>query len=164
MAKPGVRQLPQQVQDELWSRWKGGEHLGMISRAMGLARGSLHHVLILRGGIAPLTRRRAACSLRLEEREEISRGLAAGLSIRQIARSLGRCPSTVSREVDRNFGPARYRASEADSRAWGNARRPKICRLATCAKLRSIVSEKLEETGRMLGGWYGQLTKTQPRA
>ena len=144
MAKPGVRQLPQQVQDELWSRWKGGEHLGTISRAMGLSRGSIHHVLILRGGIAPPPRRRARYSLTLNEREEISRGLAAGLSIRQIARSLGRCPSTVSREVDRNFGPACYRASDADSRAWRNARRPKPCRLATCAKLRSIVSEKLE--------------------
>jgi len=144
MAKRGRPQLAQSVQEELWSRWKGGEHLGTISRAMGLARGSIHHVLILRGGIAPQPRRRAASALRLEEREEISRGLAAGLSVRRIARSLGRCASTVSREVNRNLGPSGYRASQADSRAWQNARRPKSCRLASCAKLRGIVSERLE--------------------
>src|SRR5204863_6628488 len=86
-----------------------------------------------------------AFSLRPEEREEISRGLAAGLPIRRIAYGLRRCPSTISREVARNDGRARYRAAEADCRAWERARRPKACRLATCAKLRSIVSEKLEQ-------------------
>jgi transposase, IS30 family len=141
MAQP---QLPQPVQHELWSRWKGGENLGAIARALELPRGSIHHVLVLRGGIAPLPRRRAARSLGPEEREEISRGLAAGLPIRRIAQGLRRCASTISREVARNNGSALYRAAEADSRAWESARRPKACRLATCAKLRSIVSEKLE--------------------
>jgi IS30 family transposase len=141
MAQP---QLSQPVQDELWRRWQSGENLAAIGRALDLRRGSIHHVLVLRGGIAPPRRRRAVCALRPEEREEISRGLAAGLPIRQIARGLGRCASTVSREVGRNSGPALYRAGEADCRAGERARRPKACRLASCAKLRSIVSTKLE--------------------
>ena len=140
MARP---QLPQPVQDEVWGRYKGGENLSEISRALELPRGSIHHVIVLRGGMAPPRRRRAASALRPEEREEISRGLAAGLPMRRIAQGLGRCPSTISRDVARNNGQAFYRAAGADSRAWERARRPKACRLATCAKLRSIVSEKL---------------------
>ena len=140
MARP---QLSAPVQDELWRRWVRGEGSGGIARALELPKGSIHHVVVLRGGIAPLPRRRSAVALKPEEREEISRGLAAGLSIRLIARCLGRSASTICREVARNHGRAQYRAAEADSRAWERARRPKACRLATCAKLRSIVSEKL---------------------
>ena len=69
-------------------------------------------------------------ALRLEEREEISRGIAVGRSIRQIAHDLGRSPSTVSREIGRNGGSQAYRASQADRRARERALRPKPCRLA----------------------------------
>ena len=107
---------------ELWERWKGGQCVADIARALERRNKSgVYRVLALNGGIAPATRRRAAAALRIEEREEISRGIAAGHSIRRIAERLGRAASTVSREVRRNGGHGAYRASEADTRA-GTAR------------------------------------------
>ena len=91
----------------------------------------------------PLARRRAAGAQRLEEREEISRGIAAGRSIRRIARDLGRSPSTVSLEVRRNGGSQACRASQGDGHGWDRARRPKSCRLALSAPLRWCVAQKL---------------------
>jgi IS30 family transposase len=90
-----------------------------------------------------------------EEREEISRGVAAGDSIRQIARRLGRCPSTVSRELRRNGGSGAYRAGEADQSAWERAHRPKPCRLATHPELRWRVAEKLalQWSPEQISGW-----------
>jgi IS30 family transposase len=97
--------------------------------------------------------------LRLEEREEISRGLAAGQSIRAIAAALGRSPSTVSREVNANGGPRRYRAARADVQAWARASRPKSCKLADNPVLRAIVEEKLQRrwSPQQIAGWL-QLT------
>src|SRR5271169_888340 len=117
---------------ELWERWKGGQCVADIARGLERRNKSgVYRVLALNGGIAPRPRRRAARALRLEEREEISRGIAAGCSIRQIARKLGRAASTVSRELKRHGDREAYRASEADSRAWERARRPKRCHLAS---------------------------------
>ena len=128
---------------ELWERWRSGECVADIARALERRNKSgVYRVLALNGGIAPAPRRRAAVALRLEEREEISRGIAAGRSIRRIARGLGRSPSTVSREIKRNGGDA-YRASEADARAWERALRPKSCRLARHTELRWRVAQKL---------------------
>jgi len=87
------------------------------------------------GGIRPAERARSRLALTLAEREEISRGIAVGVSLRSIAGSLGRSPSTVSREIERNGGPARYRAAGADKRAWAVARRPKACKLARHPRL-----------------------------
>src|SRR5450631_1904906 len=85
---------------ELWERWKSGQCVADIARALDRRNKSgIYRVLALNGGIAPAPRRRAAVALRLEEREEISRGIAAGRSIRRIAQGLGRPPSTVSREI-----------------------------------------------------------------
>jgi IS30 family transposase len=95
------------------------------------------------GGIAPAPRRRAAGALSAGEREEISRGLAAGRSIRHTAALLGRAPSTISREIRRNGGSSRYRAAVADTKAWERARRPKTCRLAQLPRLRRLVAAKL---------------------
>src|SRR5580698_10693975 len=104
---------PQQ-KAELWERWKSGQCIAAIARTLGRRNKSgVYRVLALNGGIVPMPRRRAAGALRLEEREEISRGIAAGLSIRRIARDLGRSPSTVSREIGRNGGSRAYRASQA---------------------------------------------------
>ena len=115
---------------ELWERWKSGQCVADIARALERRNKSgVYRVLALNGGIAPAPRRRASVALRLEEREEISRGIAAGRSIRRIAEGLGRSPSTVSREIKRNGGCSAYRASEADRRAWERALRPKPCRL-----------------------------------
>ena len=112
-------------------------------------------IVMLHGGIAPAPRRRALAALRLEEREEISRGIAAGQSIRQIALGLGRAPSTVSREIGRNGGRQRYRANRADRSAWERALRPKPCRLAHHRELRWRVAQKLalQWSPEQISGW-----------
>src|SRR3974390_450880 len=116
---------------ELWERWKNGQSAAAISRALERRnKTGVERIVGLRGGLAPAPRRRALAALRLEEREEISRFIAAGRSIRQIAQGLGRAPSTVSREIKRNGGSQAYRANWADRRAWERAVRPKPCRLA----------------------------------
>src|ERR1700720_2254390 len=109
---------------ELWERWKSGQCVADIARVLERRNKSgVYRVLALNGGIAPAPRRRASVALRLEEREEISRGIAAGRSIRRIAQGLGRSPSTVSREIKRNGGCSAYRASEGDKRARGDRER-----------------------------------------
>src|SRR5215472_832272 len=129
---------------ELWERWKSGQCVADIARALERRNKSgVYRVLAGNGGIAPAPRRRALVALRLEEREEISRGIAAGRSIRRIAQGLERSPSTVSREIRRNGGRSAYRASEADKRAWRRALRPKPCRLARHAELRWRVAQTL---------------------
>ena len=128
---------------ELWQRWKAGESLSDIGRALERVRSGIHRWLATRGGIAPAIRRRSARTLYLAEREAISRGLAASRSIRRIAKELGRSPSTVSREIARHGGRARYRACQADKCAWNSARRPKPCVLKLNRRLRDIVAGKL---------------------
>jgi IS30 family transposase len=98
-----------------------------IAQALAKQRGSIHFVLSTNGGIQPSARRRSRLALSLFEREEISRGLAEGQSMRKIAASIQRAPSTVSREVGRHCGRTSYRAAEADQGAWDSARRPKTC-------------------------------------
>ena len=121
----------------------------------GGTRAAFIGVLAVNGGIAPAPRRRASVALRLEEREEISRGIAAGRSIRRIAQGLRRSPSTVSREIRRNGGCSTYRASEAETRAWQRALRPKPCRLARHARLRWRVAQKLalQWSPEQISGW-----------
>lgn len=128
---------------ELWERWKQGQSLTEIGRALSKRASSIYVALLSRGGMAPAVRRRSTRNLQPAEREEISRGIAANLSIRQIAATIGRAPSTVSREIERNGGLERYRASEADSQAWGRAQRPKDCRLTMLPRLRRAVARKL---------------------
>jgi len=129
---------------ELWSRWKRGESLSAVARALGKRTSSIHVHLAQTGGICPRPRRRSRLALTLAEREEISRGIVAGDSMSAIAERLGRSTSTVSREVGRNGGCERYRASQADERAWEKARRPKQCKLAGNARLRLAVARKLQ--------------------
>jgi len=114
-----------------------------IARALAVSRDPVRHILVSAGGIAPPARRRGARCLFFEEREVISRGLAAGQSMREIARCLRRPPSTISREVGRNGGMNSYRAGDAERGAWERARRPKRCVLARNARLRDLVAEKL---------------------
>src|SRR4030088_373702 len=141
---------------ELWERWKSGLSVAAISRALDRRnKTGVLRIVTLHGGIAPAPRRRALAALRLEEREEISRGIAAGQSIRQIAHGLGRAPSTVSREIRRNGGSQRYRATRADRSAWERALRPKPCRLASCPELRWRVAQKLalQWSPEQISGW-----------
>jgi hypothetical protein len=128
---------------DVWRRWKAGESLHEIGRACGKPHASIRFLLKQRGGIVPPARRRSPRTLSLAEREDISRGIAAGSSIREIASGLQRPVSTVSREVLRHGGRPLYRASEADRQAWESALRPKACLLANHEELRSIVVSKL---------------------
>jgi IS30 family transposase len=111
---------------EVWRRWKAGESLHAIGRALSKAHPVIHLLLKRHGGIAPLVRRRSRISLTLQEREDISRGIASGSSIRAIAKGLKRAVSTVSREVARHGGRIQYRASEADLQAWESALRTQL--------------------------------------
>ena len=140
---------------ELWERWRAGESISDIARALKKPPGSIHGMLRVTGGIAPPHRRRPALALTLAEREEISRGLASGDSMRAIAARLGRPASTVSREVGRNGGRKDYRATKADERAWERARRTKRCVLSVNARLRNLVAEKLREdwSPEQISGW-----------
>ena len=141
---------------ELWERWKSGQCVADIARALERRNKSgVYRVLAINGGIAPAPRRRAPRALKLEEREEISRGIAVARSIRQIAQGLGRSPSTVSREIRRNGGCSAYRASRADRYAWDRALRPKPCRLARHAGLRWRVAHKLalQWSPKQISGW-----------
>jgi IS30 family transposase len=154
MAQMGRPGLSLQQKQELWARWKAGQSLSDIGRSLGKQAGSIFGVLSLRGGIAPPVRRRSPLSLSMHEREEISRGLVAGLSLRKIARQLGRAPSTISREVSRNNG-YKYRAASADEQAWRSACRPKLCRLAVNRSLQMVVARKLTDnwSPQQISGW-----------
>ena len=114
----------------MWDRWQQGDSLHSIARLFDRSHGSIAGILSRTGGIRPPKKRRSELALTLAEREEISRGIVAGGSIRAIAAELGRAASTVSREVQRNGGRRRYRANQADQAAWYRAHRPKTCKLA----------------------------------
>jgi len=128
---------------EVWDRWQRGESLKSIGRGLGTTSSAIYNHIAPHGGIRPRPRRRSRLSLSLPEREEISRGLVTGQSIRSMADQLGRSPSTISREIARNGGAAQYRAASADRRAWDAARRPKPCKLATHQPLALLVARKL---------------------
>ena len=155
MIEQEPRGLSAQQKAELWKRWKAGQSLNEIGRALGKDHVVVHFVLARHGGIAPPTRRRSRRVLTLAERENISRGIASGCSMRIIAQDLRRPPSTVSREIARHGGRAQYRASAADQQAWESALRPKPCRLATHGRLREVVASKLMQdwSPQQVSGW-----------
>ncbi len=161
MAQMGRPGLTLAQKKDMWRRWKEGQSLSEIGRALGRHAGSIHGVVKANGGIVPPERTRAARTLALTEREEISRGLAHGESVRRIARRLDRAPSTVSREIRRHGGRRSYRAVRADDRAWRNAKRPKRCLLATNLRLQALVAEKLQAdwSPEQISGW---LVSTYP--
>jgi len=150
-----VRRITAAESAEIWDRWQRGEALKLIGRAFGRYSSAIFAHLKPTGGIRPAPRRRAVRVLSLAEREEISRGLARGVSLRSIAADLGRAASTVSRELRRNGGNERYRAATADRRAWDRALRPKPCKLAMHEPLRRIVAGKLEQnwSPEQIAGW-----------
>jgi IS30 family transposase len=141
--------------EEFWRRYKAGESVLGIIGALRQRRANIHRVLEASGGIAPVPRTRSQKVLRFGEREEISRGLAAGDSFRLIARRLNRAVSTVSQEVGRHGGRRRYRAANADSEAWESARRPKPCLLGQNTQLQQIVAVKLQQdwSPQQIAGW-----------
>ena len=134
-----------QQKSEMWDRWQLGESMSSIGRRFDRASSSVYPHLALTGGIRPPARNRSRFALTLDEREEISRGLAAKRSFRSIARILRRSPSTISREVHRNGGRSAYRATLSDQRAWDCAKRPKSCKLSFNAPLCHWIARKLFE-------------------
>lgn len=140
---------------EIWDRWQRGESMSSIGRRFDRQSSSIFSVLSPSGGIRPAERRRSGRSLSLSEREEISRGLVAGRSLRAIAAQLGRAPSTISREVGRGGGRDRYRGTVSDQAAWDRALRPKLCKLACHPGLRRTVSRKLRRSWspEQIAGW-----------
>jgi IS30 family transposase len=143
----------------MWDRWQAGESLHSIARLFDRHHPSIQGVLARTGGIRPPKRRRSRLALTMSEREEISRGIVAGWSIRSIASALGRAPSTVSRELRRNGGRRRYRANTADNAAWDRAHRPKPCKLAENPVLARLVAEKLQLqwAPRQIAGWLSRM-------
>lgn len=139
----------------MWERWQKGESLQRIAQLFDRNHSSVHRILAETGGIRPARRCRSRLALTLAEREEISRAVVAGYSIRSIAATLGRAPSTISREIRRNGGQGCYRASRADQAAWDRGCRPKICRLAQNRTLAHIVASKLqlEWAPQQISGW-----------
>ncbi len=146
----------------MWERWKEGWTLHQIAQLFNRAHTSVQGILSRTGGIRPPARSRRATTLTLAEREEISRAMVDGQSIRSVAARLGRAPSTVSREIKRNGGQSDYRATEADSAAWDRALRPKDCKLVENKALARIVSDKLRMlwSPEQIAGW---LKHTHPR-
>ena len=129
----------------MWDRWQRGESLQSIAQHFGRSHSSIQGILSRTGGIRPPVRRRSRRSLTLAEREEISRGVASGRSLRSIALRLGRSPSTISRELTRNGGHRSYRAHQADQAAWDRALRPKRCKLALNRPLATVVARLLRQ-------------------
>jgi len=139
----------------MWDRWQRGESLHDIARLFDRGHSSVQRILSEAGGIRPRQRVRARLALSLSEREEISRGIVIGRSMRSIAASLGRAPSTVSRELRRNGGRRDYRASDADQAAWDQGHRAKSCKLAGNRALARIVAQKLKMlwSPEQIAGW-----------
>ena len=155
MARTGRPGLSQQQKDELWQRWKEGQSLSDIGRALGKHAASVFGVLLAKGGVAPRMRLRKTGSLSQLEREEISRSLVAGFSYCSIAKLLGRAPSTISREIARNGSRKTYRAISAESNALQRSLRPKPCLLAVVPSLQMLVAEKLkcQWSPQQISGW-----------
>ena len=145
MVRP-LKLTPAEV-DEVWVRWRAGQAVKVLSRQMRVNPSTVRDLLHRTGGIGPAPKRRWEGRLSLAEREEISRGLATGLSLRMIAAGLGRAPSTVSREVLGHGGRSRYRAAVADRTAWSRAARPKATNLASRPALAELVAANWSWTG-----------------
>jgi IS30 family transposase len=154
--RPGKRfGLSAIEKSDIWSRWKAGQSLHEIGRAFDKPHSSIRCLLLPRGGIPPAARRRSRLALTLGERENISRGIASGSPLREIARRLERAASTVSREISRHGGRPAYRAHVAEGHAWDLTLRPKKCLLAVNRKLRNIVASKLilDWSPEQISGW-----------
>ena len=139
----------------MWERWKKGDSLAKIAQLFDRHHSAVQGILVRTGGIRPAVRRRSRLALTLAEREEISRAVVAGQTMRAIAKRLGRATSTISRELHRNGGQECYRASEAEQAAWDRASRPKVCKLADNRELAHLVADKLkiQWSPEQIAGW-----------
>jgi len=156
--------MDEATKNRVWSLLGAGLDCPAVARSLGMGVTSVRLIEATSGGVRPRPRMRSERVLSLEEREEISRGLAEGLSLSQIATRLARAPSTVSREVAHNGGRANYRALRADRRAWDLARRPKPAKLVTCPRLAREVERLLEErfSPRQISHWLARSHPSDP--
>src|SRR5947209_14392236 len=152
---PRGHYLAEAVKDAIWVLRAEGVSEAEISRRLGMPKRTVSNYLQRMGGGRPRARRRAECCLTAAEREEISRGVARGESARAIGRSLGRCHTTVSREINRCGSRGRYRAHVAERAAWERARRPRATKLELCGELRELVIERLgqDHSPQQISGW-----------
>ena len=164
MGQKGYRRISQAEVEAVWSRFYAGENLRQIGAAMARNVGTIQEIIAGRGGVRPPPRCRAVAQLTLEEREQISRGLAEGYGVRTLARALGRAASTVSREIARHGGATAYRAVAADACAYRNACRPKASKLATCPPLRRAVEQQLRRcwSPMQIASWLRQRAPDDP--
>jgi len=152
-------------QAEVWDRYERGEYIRPIARAIGRSHAGVRELIAKHGGVRPVVPTEwSDARLSLAEREEISRGIAAGHSARQIALGLSRAPSTISREIAANGGRGNYRACEAESTARLRARRPKVAKLARCPRLRRVVEGKLEKrwSPQQIADWLPEVFPDEP--
>jgi IS30 family transposase len=149
-----LRYTPE-LKKAVWDKYKRGDSLWSIARSLETTSSSVYGLLSKTGGIRPPERKRSKSELTLSEREEISRGLAQDLSMRAIADGLDRAPSTICREINRNGGRKKYRATQADKATWNRAKRPKTCKLANNPKLIPIIEKKLRKrwSPEQIAGW-----------
>ena len=152
--RPRINYSPKQITD-MWDRWQCGESLSSIGRSFDRESSTVFGILSRTGGIRPADRKRSCLALTLSEREEISRSLVAGSSMREIAATLKRSPSTISREINRNGGYDAYRATQAEQATWDRAHRPKKCKLACHPMLKHRVATKLKRnwSPEQIAGW-----------
>ena len=155
MANKPRRYFSEHEKDEIWRMWKSGEGLSTIAKSLNSLSPSIYDVLSRNGGVKQIKRHRSSLHLSLAEREEISRSLAQNKSLRVIAKSINRAPSTISREIARNGGIYNYRACKADKNAWECAKRPKPCKLSLEPALSELVALKLKEfwSPEQIAGW-----------
>lgn len=158
MARRPRRPITEGQMSLLWDLWQKGESLHQIARLLDRRHSSIRRVLAQTGGIRPVPRHRSTRALTLAEREEISRSVALGHSLRTMASQLHRSPSTISRELQRNGGRDSYRANQADQQAWERARRPKVCKLKKHRVLSKVVAAKLQRRWSpvQIAGWLKQ--------
>jgi IS30 family transposase len=148
----------------MWERWQKGESLQHIAQLFDRNHSSIQRILAETGGIRPAPRCRSRLALSLAEREEVSRAVVAGYSMRSIAVQLCRAPSTISREIKRNGGQESYRASQADESAWDRGRRPKTCKLTQNRALARLVAAKLrlQWSPEQVAGWLKRTFPDDP--
>ena len=149
------RKFTQSEKETCWSLWGEGLGFSDIGRVLSAKPGSVFTLLREHGGVTLPRPKRSQRHLNLAEREEISISLAANISIRQIAYSLRRSPSTISREVNKNGGLRKYRAHLAENVAWKRAKRPKPAKLTINIRFKNLVIEKLQLkwSPEQISGW-----------
>lgn len=144
MTKRIKKTFTEEMRHRCWQLWRQGLGYSDIALAIASKPGTVFGLIRLNGGLSPPQRKRSSRHLSLSEREEISKGIAQGCSIRNIAYKLNRSLSTVSRELTRHGGASDYRATQSDAWAWKNALRPKACKLASKPELYEIITDKLQ--------------------